>query len=93
VKRAERIEKAKAVLAELEPKYNEARYELVRAERSFDPGERVRVTETCRRGCCIENSFVGVVVKQSEHSSAYYVVKSDSGKVDDSVYESDMVRL
>ncbi len=59
--RAQRVKTAKAKLAEIEPLYEDAKTELRQAEESFDIGERVLVIKTCKRGCCTEESFEGVV--------------------------------
>jgi hypothetical protein len=96
--RADRIAMAKTRIAELEPEFLQLKNEyedavggLKRAERSFDEGERVEVTKTCRRGCCDELQYTGVVAERQKHS---YVVRRDSdGHLFEHVYDSDMRRL
>lgn len=72
--RSERITAAKAKLncldQQLQPlldQQDKAKVELNRAEASFDIGEAVSVEETCRRGCCVERQFTGVVHAQEEN--------------------------
>lgn len=96
--RAERIEAAKAHVEKIEPhyqswrnKYEAAQSELRAAEASYDVGERVRVTETCKRGCCVEHQYEGVVVGSKPNGT--WCVKSDDGHVYEYVSKFDMKRL
>jgi hypothetical protein len=85
--RHQRIEAAQAKLHELRPAaeaarkvvtdYEETERELRRAREMFDVGERVHVELTCRRGCCVEDKFDGVIEAVNEHGS--YDVRAESG--------------
>lgn len=96
--RHQRIEKAQAKLRELEPQwkrlkkqYEDAQSELHRAEASYDVGERVRVTETCRRGCCVENEYTGTVKGTQPNGS--YIIQGDDGHKYEWASSYDMKRL
>lgn len=97
VKRAQRIQEAKVKLRELEPQwkhwkklYEDAQSDLHAAERSYDIGERVQVTETCKRGCCVEHQYEGNVSAKTHNGM--YCVKSTDGHVYEYVYDGDMKR-
>lgn len=81
----------KLVLGPLEKHLEDAKHELRRAEKSFDKGERVHVTETCKRGCCVENEYDGTVT--GETKNGMWNIKADSGHLYEYVYEGDMKRL
>jgi SHS2 domain-containing protein len=57
----------------------------------FDIGERVQVTKTCRRGCCNEHEFEGVV--EAMTPNGMYNVREDNGTLNEYVYNGDMKRL
>lgn len=95
--RADRIALARARVVELEPEYLRIKnaYEdaigaVRRAEQSYDVGERVEVTRTCRRGCCIEWQYTGIVETASE--GRYSVRRDDDGGLSEHVFDSDMAR-
>lgn len=97
--RDKRIQKAKLLLkgaeeaiAPFQKKLQTAQDELNSAERSFDEGERVSVTETCRRGCCVENEYVGVIVGPTPNG-LWNVKDDESGHIYQYVYEGDIKRL
>ncbi len=45
----------------LQKEWNEAQSELRAADALFDVGEHVKVEEKCKRGCCVEHFYEGVV--------------------------------
>jgi hypothetical protein len=51
----------------------------------------VRVTETCKRGCCVEHEYEGVVVGGKPNGT--WCVKSDENHVYEYVSKFDMKRL
>lgn len=81
----------KLVIDPLRKQLDDAETELNRAKESYDKGERVNVTETCKRGCCIENDYNGVVVDTEKNDT--YRVKGDDGHEYRYVYSGDMKRL
>lgn len=81
----------KLVLDPLKLQLDKAESELNEARRSYDMGERVRVTETCRRGCCVENEYEGSVTGRTQNGC--YVVTADDGHVYEYVSTYDMKRL
>jgi hypothetical protein len=97
--RTQKIQRAKLLLktaqkaiAPYQKKLDAAEAELHRAEVSFDKGERVRVTQTCKRGCCVECEFNGVIVGPTPNGM--WNVKADnSGHIHEYIYEGDMKRL
>lgn len=91
--RADRIAAAQAKMDKLKAGYHaflDAESEFKMAQASYDLGERVRVTETCRRGCCVELEYDGVI---TDRNSSYYTVKSDKGVTYPHVYIGNMKRL
>lgn len=95
--RSDRIAVAKARVAELEPDYLRVRNEyedavgaVKRAEASFDVGERVHVEKTCRRGCCVELEYDGVV--ESADTLTYSVRRDADGWLFENVWHNDMKR-
>lgn len=97
--REKRILRAKLLLTkaqkDIEPyqkKLDAAQTELWSAEKSFDEGERVRVTETCKRGCCVECEFTGTIVGLTPNGR-WDVMSDKSGQIYGSVYEGDIKRL
>lgn len=81
-KRAEMMQSAKEKLEAIRPRYEaakkeyeEATRELVAAEASFDVGEKVKVEETCYRGCCVETEYFGTI--QAKEDNGSYSVLSD----------------
>jgi hypothetical protein len=94
--RDQRIAAAKLKLAEIEPRwealkreYDAACVELSRAEESFDVGEHVRVEKTCRRGCCVEHAYEGVV--ENVTNNGHYRVRTPEGTTFES-WSMDMSR-
>ena len=81
----------KLVLEPLQKQLDAAEHELRDAKRSYDVGERVQVTETCRRGCCVENEYKGTVVGRTKNGM--WNVKSDDGHLYECVYDGNMKRL
>lgn len=55
-----------------------AESELRAAKRSYDPGTRVHVVETCNRGCCTEADYSGVLV--SQNSNGTWKILGEDGK-------------
>ena len=91
--RNERIAEAKKKLVELKPAYDaykDAETELRRAEASFDVGELVHVEELCRRGCCVEAEYDGLIERQNTNET--YVIREANGLLHDYVSQSHMTR-
>jgi hypothetical protein len=98
VSRTERIAAAQALLDAMGPEHDRivaARKEAARAlqatEDSYDIGERVRVVQTCRRGCCIESDFRGAVEGMTDNGQ--YNVRDGAGHLWTYVYGGDMKRV
>jgi len=96
--REQRIAEAKAKVDEIEERMKpmkdelqQAKFDLYAAETSFDVGERVRVSETCNRGCCVERLYTGTVTGRCENGSN--IIMSDSGGEFKYVSHHDMKRL
>lgn len=96
--RADRIASAQARVDELEPlytrskaEYDDAIVDLNRAKASYDIGERVHVCNTCRRGCCIEWEYDGVIEAEGSHGRSY-AVRRDDGGLSEHVSIYDMTR-
>lgn len=96
--RAQRIADAQASLDRLAPEYkalqkrwNEAHLALRRAEEGYDSGERVAVIETCRRGCCVEADYEGVVVGEQDNGT--WIVRDFAGTTHPRVSHLDMTRI
>lgn len=85
-----RLAGIKLVIDPLLKQLNDAEVELNRAKTSYDIGEAVRVTKTCRRGCCTELEFEGSVVAENNGT---YSIKATSGHVHEFVSTYDMKRL
>lgn len=86
------LKKIKEQIAPYQKKLEAAEAELWAAEKSFDQGERVRVTETCKRGCCVECEFTGTIVGLTPNGR-WDVMSDKSGQIYGSVYEGDIKRL
>jgi hypothetical protein len=94
----ERIEAAQAELHELKPaveaaravlaEHDELTREMKRARESYDVGDRVHVEKLCRRGCCTEDEFDGVV--EGINSNRSYSVRTDQGQLRQYVSQYDM---
>ena len=96
--RAERIAAAQAKVEQIEPgyqswrnKYEAAQSELRAAEASYDVGERVRVTETCKRGCCVEHEYEGAIAGSEPNGT--WQVRATDGHLYRYVSKYDMKRL
>lgn len=72
-------------------KYEAAQSELRAAEASYDKGERVRVTETCRRGCCVEHEYEGEIV--GGNTNGTWNIRATDGHLYEYVSKFDMKRL
>ena len=81
----------KLAIAPLQKHLSEAEVELNRAKASYDEGERVRVEETCKRGCCVEHEYEGTVV--GEEKNGTYRIKATDGHIYQYVSTYDMKRL
>jgi hypothetical protein len=77
------IEFLNVVYVPLHKKMEELTRALVNLKLQYDVGDRVRVEETCRRGCCIECSFTATIVNVEfdEWRKIYHytVRKDDTG--------------
>lgn len=96
IDREERIKIAKEKLKKLEPAkeaYENAKSELRRAENSFDIGERVKYTETCRRGCCIEKISIGIIKSFDNKYGRYTIKLNDESTTINNIYVSDLERI
>ena len=93
IKRAKLLlKRAQEAIAPYQKRLDAAEDELHSAERSFDKGERVRVTQTCKRGCCVELEFTGTIVGPTPNG--LWNVKDDkSDHIFGYVYEGDINRL
>lgn len=83
---------AEKAIAPYQKKLEVAQNELNSAERSFDKGERVKVTQTCKRGCCVEVCFVGEIVGPTPNG-LWNVKNDESDHIHECVYEGDIERL
>ena len=95
--RSARINNAQGILDRIEPEWlrlkkehDDAERELKAASCAFYEGERVKVTETCRRGCCVESEFIGIVVGATWNGG--YIVKTCDDKLR-SAWDGDMTRV
>lgn len=95
MKRNEKIAKLKAEISILE-KYVEAYKKAVSdlkyaEELLFDIGEFVKVTETCKRGCCIEYETEGIV--SGVETNGLYIISLRDGTTKNYVSGYDMKRI
>jgi hypothetical protein len=97
--RAERIAAAERRLAavqlpfqSIKAEYDAASQELSRAVTGFFPGDRVQVTVTCDRGCCIENTYTGVVIETNANGTLQ-IQADDGGALYKYVSTYDVTRL
>lgn len=63
----------------VEKEHREADIELQAAKNAFYEGERVKVTETCRRGCCVEYEYIGLIVGAAWNGR--YIVRTCDDKL------------
>lgn len=93
IKRAKLLlKKAQKDIAPYQKKLDTAERELWQAEASFDQDELVKVTETCKRGCCVEFEFTGTIVGPT-NNGAWNVKNRETGHVHGYISGSDMKRL
>ena len=74
---------------DIEKLYNKTKFELEQAKKSFEIGEKVKIVETCKRGCCVENSYEGIIVGITD---TRYKVQSEK-HLYNNVYGGDMERI
>jgi len=79
-----------SLITQLTKQINDAELELKREEASFDPGEHVKVTEHCNRGCCVEWEFEGTVIGRDPNGNGDYRIMTDKGE--QRAYPGDMKR-
>ena len=74
------IEFLNVVYAPLHKKMEELTRTLQHLKRQFDIGDKVRVEETCSRGCCVECSFTATIVNvefEEWRKMYHYTVRKD----------------
>lgn len=82
VKARESLKRIEIETAPYVKKLEDAKVDLKCALALYDVGERVRVEETCRRGCCLEFSEEGTVVERTKGQYRYeYKVQFNNGSV------------
>jgi hypothetical protein len=79
------IQALNVVYAPLHKKMNELTSTLANLKNQFDVGDKVYVEDTCRRGCCIEDSYHGTItnVEFEEWRKIYhYTIRQDNTDAD-----------
>lgn len=79
------IQDLNVVYAPLHKKMNELHGTLANLRNQFDVGDKVYVEDTCRRGCCIEDSYHGTItnVELEEWRKIYhYTIRQDNTGAD-----------
>lgn len=87
-----RLSGIKLVLEPLQKQLDSVQSELNRAKSSYDLDEHVKVTETCRRGCCVELEYTGTVIEENSNGS-YKIKRDGDGHVFECASTYDMKRL
>ena len=71
---------------------SQAETELATLRNGFGDGERVRVTKTCKRGCCVEHEFEGTI-EGTTPNGCYNVRCDDDGTLQTYIWSGDMKRI
>lgn len=81
----------KAAMQPFEAAINEAEVSLRAAKDQAMLSQRVKVTKTCNRGCCVEWEYEGTIMGINDNST--FRVMTDDGRVDPYVSRHDTKNL